>query len=212
MPYRRSYAALGLLHTLSPNDSGGRDITHENHNNDRSESHQIAGSSTSKSNDGTMPNGGGAVTEQRKGDAVGPLSGSLSSNTKLPRGYGKIVRDEAGNVIDVELGEEPSESLMEEKEIVRGQPETESWVLGNRAGGGEADGSSSVVRALEEEASRREGGKKTRNTSAGEEKYLALLESAHGEDYGEMARDIRLNPMQYTAGQLRRAIAIWRKG
>jgi len=54
---------------------------------------------------------------------VRPLLGSLSTNTKLSRGlYGTIVWDD-GNVIDVELGEEPSESLTEDKEIVSGQPE-----------------------------------------------------------------------------------------
>lgn len=63
--------------------------------------------------------------------------------------------------------------------------------------------------ALEEEAARGVE-KKVRETSGGESKYLERLSSAHGEDYSSMARDVRLNPMQYTAGQLRRAFC--RKG
>jgi len=208
---RQNYAALGLLHTLSPNDSGGRDITHEQHHNDRPESHQIAGnkaSSEGTGSAGTMPNGVGAMTEQTKDDAAGPsCSGSGSTSRKLPRGFGKIIRDESGNVVDIEL-EESTSSLMDGDSIgVGGQPE--SWLLGNRAGGVEAEGSSSVVRALEEDALRG-GGKKKRNASGGETKYLGRLVSAHGEDYESMARDVRLNPMQYTAGQLRRAFC--RKG
>ncbi|KLO05904.1 hypothetical protein SCHPADRAFT_838751 [Schizopora paradoxa] len=202
---RQNYAALGLLHTLSPNDSGGRDITHEQHNNsgssDRPESHQIAGNGRNNEVTGsaaaeTIPNEGArAMAEQRTGDDAGP--------SKLPRGFGKIVRDASGNVIDIELGEEEKEGLMEDESIaVGGQPE--SWVLGNRAGGGEAI----VVRALEEEASR--VSKKVRETSGGEAQYLSRLTEAHGADYASMARDVRLNPMQYTAGQLRRAFC--RKG
>lgn len=73
------------------------------------------------------------MTEQRKDDAVGPST----SNRKLPRGFGKIVRDASGNVIDVQL-EEETEGLMEDETMgIGGQPE--SWLLGNRAGGDEAE-------------------------------------------------------------------------
>ena len=45
-----------------------------------------------------------------------------------------------------------------------------------------------------------------RFTSGGESGYLRRLVQKHGQDFGAMARDRKLNPDQRTAGELRRAI------
>ena len=42
--------------------------------------------------------------------------------------------------------------------------------------------------------------------SDAEDKYLRELVRAHGDDVEKMSRDLKRNAMQYTAGQLRRAI------
>ena len=62
-----------------------------------------------------------------------------------------------------------------------------------------------VILALE--AVSASGTKIVRTTSAGETQYLASLVEAHGQDFEKMSRDRRRNVQQYTAGQLKRAIA-----
>ena len=59
--------------------------------------------------------------------------------------------------------------------------------------------------ALEKEAKERDV-RKTRTVSEAEEKYLRVLVRAYGEDVEKMSRDRKRNAMQYTPGQLRRAI------
>lgn len=49
-------------------------------------------------------------------------------------------------------------------------------------------------------------GPNVRYPAAGEMGYLSRLVSKHGEDVEGMARDLKLNPDQRTAGQLRRAL------
>ena len=60
--------------------------------------------------------------------------------------------------------------------------------------------------ALEDSA--KEGGSRViRTSSSAEVQYLQRLVEKHGREYEKMARDRKGNVQQYTAGQLRRAIA-----
>jgi nucleolar protein 16 len=62
-----------------------------------------------------------------------------------------------------------------------------------------------VIRQLEEAA--RNGAKKApRSQSQREVEWLDRLVAKHGEDYGKMSRDARLNPMQQTAADLKKRI------
>jgi nucleolar protein 16 len=63
-----------------------------------------------------------------------------------------------------------------------------------------------VLRMLEEEAARPEL-KKPRHQSEQEAEWLEKLIKRHGENYEAMAWDRKLNPMQQTAGDLRRRVA-----
>lgn len=84
-----SYEAMGLVASLNPTLSGGVEPTTSRH--DRFDTHSIELSSTPEVSD----------TKQ---------SGAASTQT-VPRGYGRIIRDESGNIIDVDLGEEDAENM-----------------------------------------------------------------------------------------------------
>ncbi|THH06754.1 hypothetical protein EW145_g3863 [Phellinidium pouzarii] len=169
------YAALGLAHSLTPRDSGGRDMTHVRA---RKEPKRERGAEEKTEGDEDMKEG------------------------KLARGYGKIIRDACGAVVEVVLAEEDlSKGGKAGMRIGRPGREKgsreEDWLLENES---EEGMSEAVVRGLEGES--RGGVKRRRTSSKGERGYLRELVEKHGADYEGMARDRR-----YSAGKLGRAIA-----
>ncbi|KAL4991921.1 nucleolar protein 16 [Aspergillus falconensis] len=52
--------------------------------------------------------------------------------------------------------------------------------------------------------------KKPRHQSKREEEWITRLIERHGDNYAAMARDMKLNPMQQTAGDLRRRVNKWK--
>ena len=92
LPFDKSYEALGLAHTLTPCDSGGREARadehggpgHENVKNSREKGYGFG-------EDGEIGKGEDETKERR---------------CRIPRGFGKIIRDEEGNVVEVEFGED----------------------------------------------------------------------------------------------------------
>jgi len=193
---RQNYAALGLVHTLNPSASGGVEPL-------ESQSHQ-----------------------SRHIQAVPQTSLPLSSSeiTHIPKGFGKIIRDEEGNVLRVEMAEElekDSASAVEE-DMETLTPEVDSglmekWVT--EMGDGNAQGKISsvgVVEALERISSVMHHGSTTlsipmssagpRHSSAGEVTYLKRLVGKYGDDLEKMSKDRKLNPEQHTVGGLRRAL------
>jgi nucleolar protein 16 len=51
----------------------------------------------------------------------------------------------------------------------------------------------------------------SRHTTQVEGEWIKALVDAYGDDYESMAWDLKLNPMQQTAGQLRRKVKIWER-
>ncbi|THV07899.1 hypothetical protein K435DRAFT_642733 [Dendrothele bispora CBS 962.96] len=197
---RQNYAALGLIHDLNSTESGGTETSNVN---------QPTASSVSDSFE-TMP---------------------LTSNSfiarSIPRGYGKIIRDEQGNIVDVQLAEEPE--VEEANVIVEGDvdmeqmsPELdanarEKWVTdlgGKSARSMGAD--SAVVKDLERLSALKDTsgttlsasitGAGARYASEGEIAYLSRLVEKYGTDVERMARDRKINSSQRTAGELRRGL------
>ncbi|KIP09099.1 hypothetical protein PHLGIDRAFT_126553 [Phlebiopsis gigantea 11061_1 CR5-6] len=137
--------------------------------------------------------------------AMAAESAPVASGSKLPKGYGRIVRDADGNVVDVQLDEEDEEEAAQPGRLVEdipdpsAQPRLAEWV--GRGGLSRPR----VVQDLEELAETR-GGPVARHSSGGELGVLRQLVAKHAHDVDAMARDRRLNADQRTAGQLSRAI------
>jgi nucleolar protein 16 len=74
----------------------------------------------------------------------------------------------------------------------------------------EGESENPVIRQLEEAA--RNGAKKApRGQSQREQEWIEKLVAKYGEDYGKMARDRKLNPMQQTENDIRKRVVKWKK-
>ncbi|EGN96073.1 hypothetical protein SERLA73DRAFT_185598 [Serpula lacrymans var. lacrymans S7.3] len=203
---RQNYAAVGLAHTLNPLQAGGEECLIE-YTSASSRSDAVPNVSTS------------SETTSKTADAP-PSTPAASSITPsgIPQGFGRIIRDSTGNIIQVEV---PSESNEEEllkkkrdqeiKELEAPDVDTKElaiWAAGSSKSQGkdEARGEDghNVVKALEQLSAT--ASTLTRYSSSGEVAYLARLATRYGGDYESMARDRRLNTEQRTAGELKRAM------
>lgn len=66
-----------------------------------------------------------------------------------------------------------------------------------------------IVALLEEQA-RSGKEKKDRTQSDREKEWIQGLVEKHGDDYGKMMRDRKLNPMQQTAADIKRRVDKWK--
>ena len=66
-----------------------------------------------------------------------------------------------------------------------------------------------IIKELEEQA-KLEAKKQPRQQSGREEEWLSKLVAKHGEDYGAMMRDVKLNRFQQTEGDIRRRVKRWK--
>jgi len=181
---RQNYEALGLVASLNPTAPGGVE----------------------------KPLGAASKNESPMDvdHASGASSSKAAGASRLPKGYGRIVRDADGNVVDVELPEEEeaeeaaqhAETLIEDIPDPSKQKGLAEWVAVGRRPGAEQ---THVVHSLEELAQTR-GGPVARHSSHGELGVLRRLVGQYGSDVEAMARDRKLNVDQRSAGQLGRAI------
>ncbi|KAJ6618358.1 ribosome biogenesis protein Nop16 [Mycena sp. CBHHK59/15] len=191
---RQNYAALGLIHTLNPSASGG-----------------------------VEPMEATGLSEESPMDLMAASTSSQTNSARpLPKGHGRIIRDENGNILRIELAEEDEEMAEDEKDMEQVGAEVDpkimqKWVTG--LGGGEkgkgVGGDGNVVEALERISSSHGGtttlsaaisGAGPRHGSSGEVAYLQRLVDKHGSDVEQMARDRKLNAEQRTVGQLSRSL------
>jgi len=185
---RQNYAALGLAASLNPRSSGGAEraapVTQA-----RTATNEVA---------------------CINGMEPPPLMSGGGSND-IPSGLGRIIRDETGQVVAVETGDELEPPLpTRERDLVEEaaatailSSECQSWVsLGHMPS--TEDPKIDIFReGLHDVHSLPVV---SRFSSKGEVTFLQKLISRHGSDVEAMARDRRLNPDQRTEGQLRRAI------
>lgn len=73
---------------------------------------------------------------------------------------------------------------------------------------GEEEQVNPVIRELEEAAKNGER-KAPRKQSQREEEWLERLVARYGDDYGRMARDRKLNPMQQTEADIKKRVKKW---
>ncbi|KAF8630383.1 hypothetical protein AX15_002942 [Amanita polypyramis BW_CC] len=138
----------------------------------------------------------------------------------IPRGFGRIIRDEAGNVVKVDLAPEDAKDSSEVNQVMEEPKITpdarEKWVtnLGMPHEGFDLGGKD-ALEALER-ISVTKGGTTTmslkltgvgaRRSSVGEITYLQRLVDKYGDDVERMMRDRKLNAEQRAAGELRKAL------
>jgi len=185
---RQNYAALGLAASLNPRSSGGAE---------RAAPVTQARTSTNE-------------VACANGLEPPPLTSSGGSNG-IPSGLGRIIRDETGQVVAVETGDDmDSPSPTRERDLVEEaaaaavlSSECQSWISLGHMPSNEAPKIDIIIRALPDVHSLPVV---SRFSSKGEVTFLQKLVSRHGSDVEAMARDRKLNPDQRTAGELRRAI------
>lgn len=68
-----------------------------------------------------------------------------------------------------------------------------------------------IVRQLEQHAASAAKRKAPRKQSEREIEWIERLVNKYGDNYGKMARDMKLNPMQQTEADIRRRVQKWRE-
>ncbi|RXK40185.1 hypothetical protein M231_02459 [Tremella mesenterica] len=114
---------------------------------------------------------------------------SLPAPEGVKVGFGRIVRDEEGNVVDIIIDEDENEDQsekMDEDEIIK-----------------EGEAETKLMKELQRIASTSKPVK--RHTSTSEHAWLSSLVSKHGEDYTSMSKD-KENVWQKTPGELKRMV------
>ncbi|KAH7929779.1 hypothetical protein BV22DRAFT_1029173 [Leucogyrophana mollusca] len=200
---RQNYIALGLQHTLNPVQSGGseREMVYNKCTVDSPDSKDLSPTSVPPVQTPLPESSAGPSTQ---------VSG-------IPKGFGRIIRDSAGNVLRIEIPDpEDTHKEATDDADMNGLEEAqldehilESWagrILHRNPEQAQQlpESRSDVVVALETLSS--SVNPTPRHTSSGERSYLSRLARQYNDDYEKMARDRRLNPEQKTAGELKRAI------
>jgi len=74
---------------------------------------------------------------------------------------------------------------------------------------GDGEEATEVIRRLEEEAAQPRV-KRKRNQSEREAEWVQRLVDRHGDNFGAMSRDAKLNPMQQSAGDIKKRVKKWK--
>ncbi|EAU91243.2 hypothetical protein CC1G_06878 [Coprinopsis cinerea okayama7 len=203
---RQNYARLGLVSDLNPISSGGSE----------------------KRIEPKYEDGDAQMSSETAGPSITSDAQTGESSKPLPKGFGRIIRDESGNVIGVELPQEDEskEAEQEDQEMeALSEPEVDGemrdlWAT--NIGKTKVDVKDKVVGLVDElesiamkknlnsttlSVAHSSTGPNLRHAAPGEIAYMRRLFEKYGDDVERMARDRKLNPDQRTAGQLRRALA-----
>ncbi|OAA36268.1 nucleolar protein 16 [Metarhizium rileyi] len=132
---------------------------------------------------------------------------AITSVGKAVISEAKVERDAEGKIIRVlsATRSNPLNDLLNNLDSEEEKEEEEEEWGGIAEREAEGQDTTDVVRGLIEE-SRNPAPKVARYQSQGEREWLEKLVARHGDDYGAMARDARLNPMQQTARDIGRRI------
>jgi len=157
---------------------------------------------------------------------VSPAMDTAEDEPCIPSGFGRILRDDTGNIIGFEASkteEHPSLEVAEGLHAVVDLAMHQRWAATlSSSGAAQIDAKGKrVLRELEQISATATGsttlsvpisGIGSRHMSSGEIKYLEPLVKKFGDDVHGMSQDRKLNPEQRTVGQLRRALRKFRMG
>lgn len=123
----------------------------------------------------------------------------------------KVERDADGKIVRVLRKDNPLNDPLND---IESESDDDDEGSNNKEEGGSEKSAAGtkatkVVDLLEAEASRPTEAHK-RHQSQQEREWLARLVSRHGDDTAAMARDLKLNPMQQTAANIRKKLAIYK--
>jgi len=154
---------------------------------------------------------------------LSPAMDTADHEPCIPSGFGRILRDDTGNIIGFEASkteEEPGSEVVEVEGLkldADDQAVHQRWTANfssSCAARVDSQGRR-VLRELEQISAAATGsttlsvpisGVGSRYMSSGEIKYLGPLVKKYGDDTHAMSQDRKLNPEQRTVGQLRRAL------
>jgi nucleolar protein 16 len=176
----------------------------------------------------------GGVEINTDGQPEVPTTPETSQQKQIPKGFGRIVRDGDGNVVRIELAE-PEEEQAEEQgglpEPAIDSVAIDKWVS-QLGGAPQENKASNVVKGITSILAKKSdaddsagadlesiaapctskstlsvplSGVGSRHSSKGELAYLENLRAKYGTDVEAMSRDRKLNYMQRTVGELRKA-------
>ncbi|KAM0719701.1 hypothetical protein Q7P37_003832 [Cladosporium fusiforme] len=153
------------------------------------------------------------------------IAGHRAAQQQLGLSEAKIERDpETGAILRIIEANQPkpnplNDPLNDLDSSEDEQPQRGWATTGNQHGNieegefegfGDDEGKTDVVRQLEAQASR-PGKKYKRKQTDNEVAFIEELVQKYGDDYGKMARDMKINYMQRSEGDLKKRIKKWRE-
>ncbi|KXN90526.1 Nucleolar protein 16 [Leucoagaricus sp. SymC.cos] len=145
----------------------------------------------------------------------------------IPCGFGRIIRDESGNVVCIGINEDSNQNSPDKRDVSldmrQSEPLVDAEVLAkwsmdentHTMGTSREKSNQDVMHALKQLSTPQTAlnilsfslsGMGPRRPSTGEVAYLQRLVDKHGDNLAGMAQDHRLNPEQRTIGQLQSSL------
>ncbi|KAH8821814.1 putative nucleolar protein 16 [Xylogone sp. PMI_703] len=160
----------------------------------------------------------GGIEKLRPGDSATSTTKRLAITNVIPKEIApkeaRIERDANGKIIRV-VHEDSAEKRRERNPLndqlndIEDKEEFQGFDDDDGQEEGEGGEKNEIVQQLEELASRVPE-KKPRKQSTREQEWIERLVGKYGDDYRRMARDMKLNPMQQTEGDIKRRVEKWR--
>ncbi|KAJ4407861.1 Nucleolar protein 16 [Gnomoniopsis sp. IMI 355080] len=135
-----------------------------------------------------------------------PLAVSQAAGTRSAIRSVKVERDAEGNILKVLRRENPLNDPLNDIS----DSDDDAQRTGEEEQSGKEEREVKIVDLLEQQASVPTESHK-RHQSAREREWLQRLLAKHGDDVAAMSRDLKLNPMQQTVGEIKKKLKVYRQ-
>lgn len=142
-----------------------------------------------------------------------PLAVSQAAGTRSAIRSVKVERDAEGNIVKVLRRENPLNDPLNDISDCDDDDDDDEGTQRMTGKEGKSDNEErevKVVDLLEQQASVPTESHK-RHQSAREREWLERLLAKHGDDVAAMSRDLKLNPMQQTVGEIKKKLKVYRQ-